>query len=156
MNNKTKIMLLRGLFIIIGLALLAFGVYRFIITFGGKTAEARVTGVEVSYDYDSEYGDSTTVTTSYEFEVDGVTYTGKADETVDFDEFSTISQEFVAERQNKKTVQVRYLPSRPQSNDLDVNSKPSFFNNLISGFLTFLGLAFVLGGIFGKPITDFE
>ena len=156
MNYKTKIILLRGLFVIIGLAVLAFGVYRFLITFSGKTAEARVTKVDVDYSYDAEHGDRTTVTTSYEFDVDGVTYTGKADETVDFDEYSTISQEFVAERQNKKTVQIRYLPSRLQSNDIDVNSKPSFFNILLSGFLSFLGVAFVIGGIFGKPITEYE
>ena len=131
----------RVIAICLGIAFILIGLFQLTVTVAGKTVEAQVTNVTWRDTTDSDNDDVLEVTTEYTFEVDGQVYTGRDTEEMYGSSYYPSGEEFIAEREGRTSVTVRYLPFRPATSKLDVNSRPGVLRFAV--FIFFI----VLGGI---------
>ena len=138
----------RIVFLIAGLALIVICAKGLALQFLGTTTSATITKVSFQEDVNSDRDYYTTnAYVSYTFEVNGTEYTGSATFSVSSDDgyaktgakyLTGYDLKFREEWQDRKALQVKYLPMYPKMSDAAENTK----NSVTGLLLSVVGMAF--------------
>ncbi len=164
MANKTKTPFwVKLLVIVAGAGLAWFGISSLWLVFTGVETVATVTKVESKIEKEKRKSGSsesrkningdentyTVVTQYYTYTVEGTDYTGsvesrKKNEVKKGDHTVRLNEDFVRQKEEQKTLTVKYLPSKPSQAELAKNVNKSFSTIAIKGLMILLGLVLIV------------